>query len=79
MRGGADDKAHGATRPVLWGRGDEERIWVVLGGEDWEGRGVPFPDPAETAEIMLVKLCRETRVGGDGEVVEDVADDAGGL
>jgi hypothetical protein len=73
MGGGADDEAHGPTRPVLW---DEERIGIVL-GEDWEGCGVPFPDPAETPEVVRVKLGGETGVGGDGEVVEHVAKDAG--
>lgn len=77
MGGGTDDETHRPTRPVLWGRdgGDKERIGIVLGGHG-EGSRVPFPSPAETLEVMLVKLCCEARVGCDGEVVEDVADDA---
>ena len=80
MGRGTDDEAHRPTRPVLWGRGrggDEERIGVVLDGGG--GCQVPLPDPAEALESMLVKLCGEAGVGGNGEVVEDVADGAGVL
>lgn len=77
MGRGTDDEAHRPTRPVLWGRwrgGDEERIEIVLGGGG--GCEVPLPEPAEALESMLVKLCGEARVGGDGEVIEDVANGA---
>lgn len=78
MGGGTDDEAHGPTGPVLWGRGGsghKEGIRIVLGGRG-EGGRVPFPEPAKTHEVVFVKLCREARVGGDGEVVEYVANDA---
>ena len=76
MGGGTDDKAHRPTRPVLWrgSSGHEERIGIVL-GERGEGCGVPFPDPADALEVVLVKLCGEPGVGGDREVVEDIGND----
>ena len=79
MGGGADDEAHRATGPVLWERDSRDKEWVgiILGRWGWERGKVPLPDPAEALEIGLVELGGETRVGGDGEVVEDVADDAG--